>query len=61
MQGLRRLVAAGLVVVGFIWIGQGIGLIPGSFMTGDPFWAAAGIAVAVGGAGIGWTARRRAR
>jgi len=33
-----------------VWIGQGVGLLPGSFMTGDAFWAAAGLAVVAGAA-----------
>jgi hypothetical protein len=24
-------------------VGQGLGFIPGSFMTGDPFWAVVGV------------------
>lgn len=32
-------------LVGLVWVGQGFGLIPGSFMTGDVFWAVAGIAL----------------
>ena len=60
MQRLRWLVAAGLILVGFVWIGQGTGLIPGSFMTSDPFWAVVGAAVAVVGLALGLTARRAA-
>jgi hypothetical protein len=30
------------LVVGVIWLGQGIGLIGGSFMTGDAVWAVIG-------------------
>ncbi|HVQ22914.1 MAG TPA: hypothetical protein VMT36_06550 [Candidatus Saccharimonadia bacterium] len=38
-----------LIVAGAVWIGQGLGIIPGSFMSGDPFWAAAGgVALVVG-------------
>jgi uncharacterized membrane protein len=38
-----------LAAAGIVWIGQGLGFIPGSFMTGDPFWAAAGgVALVVG-------------
>jgi hypothetical protein len=36
--------------MGLVFLGQGLGLIPGSFMTGDPFWAVVGailVAVAV--------------
>ena len=32
----------GLGMIGLLWLGQGIGLIPGSFMTGDPVWAVIG-------------------
>lgn len=38
-----------LVLVGFVWILQGINVLPGSFMTGQTKWAVIGaIAVAVG-------------
>jgi hypothetical protein len=38
-----------LTGVGLVWLGQGIGWIPGSFMTGSVFWAIIGaIAVIVG-------------
>jgi len=46
--------------VGVVWIGQGLGYIPGSFMTGDPFWAVAGgVLVAVGAAIVVLELRRR--
>jgi hypothetical protein len=38
-------VAVLLLVVGGIWIGQGIGLIGGSFMTGEAIWAVIGAVV----------------
>ena len=34
-----------LTAVGIVWLGQGIGLIGGSFMTGQPFWAIVGAAM----------------
>lgn len=42
--------AAGLLVVGCIWIGQGVGLLAGtSFMVGDQRWALAGaVLIAIG-------------
>ena len=45
------LVVGGLIILmGGVWLLQGIGILPGSFMTGQPFWAAMGaIFVAVGG------------
>ena len=39
-----------LVLTGAIWIGQGLGLIPGSVMTGDRTWLYVGIVVVVAGA-----------
>ena len=45
------LVVGGLITLtGGVWLLQGIGILPGSFMTGQPFWAVMGaIFVAVGG------------
>lgn len=34
-------------LTGVVWIGQGIGMIPGSFMTGQPIWAVIGAALLV--------------
>jgi hypothetical protein len=38
------LIAVGglLLVAGVIWLGQGVGLIGGSFMTGEALWAIIG-------------------
>ena len=45
-------VIGGLIVLsGDIWVLQGINILPGSFITGDPQWAVNGvIAIAVGSA-----------
>jgi hypothetical protein len=49
-----------VALVGLVWIGQGAGAIPGSFMSGDPFWAAAGLAlVAAGAIYAAWPRLRR--
>jgi hypothetical protein len=41
---VRVLFALGgaFVIVGVIWLGQGIGIIGGSFMTGESVWAVIG-------------------
>ena len=46
----RIIVAVALMMVGGIWIGQGLGFLDGtSFMVGDQRWAIAGaVAVVVG-------------
>jgi len=45
------LIVGGLMdLVGVVWLMQGVGVLPGSFMTGQPFWAVMGtISVVVGG------------
>jgi hypothetical protein len=47
-----------LVLVGLVWIGQGLGYIKGSFMTGDTKWFVIGVAMVVVGAGVGVGALR---
>jgi hypothetical protein len=37
------------VLVGAVWLLQGVGVIPGSFMTGSTFWAVTGAIVLVAG------------
>lgn len=39
-------------LLGAVWIGQGMGLIRGSFMTGEPLWAGIGAGVLVVGVGL---------
>ncbi len=48
----RVLSGAGVLLlgVGIIWILQGINILPGSFMTGQLFWAFAGLVSAAAGA-----------
>jgi hypothetical protein len=45
------LIVGGLMVLmGVVWLLQGVGILPGSFMTGQPFWAVMGtIFLVVGG------------
>jgi glucose dehydrogenase len=47
MRPLRLVAAALLLLVGLVWIGQGLNLIKGSAMTGSNFWAVAGVALLV--------------
>jgi hypothetical protein len=44
--------------VGLIFFGQGLGWIPGSYMTGDPTWAVVGAAMVVIAAVLFWRGRR---
>jgi drug/metabolite transporter (DMT)-like permease len=55
----RRVVGAVLVVVGAVWIGQGLDVINGSFMTGSTVWAMIGALCVLGGlAAFGVPSRR---
>ena len=39
-----------MILMGGVWLLQGIGILPGSFMTGQMFWALMGaVLLAVGG------------
>jgi glucose dehydrogenase len=46
---VRRIIGVVLVVVGAVWFAQGINLLGGSPMTGNPFWAFVGLPMVVFG------------
>jgi hypothetical protein len=47
------------LLVGCVWILQGINILPGSFMTGQTRWAIFGVVLAIAGIGILVSANRR--
>jgi hypothetical protein len=58
------IVVLGVIVllVGLVWIGQGLGYIKGSFMTGDMHWFWIGVGMVVAGLLLGGVgALRRGR
>lgn len=60
MRSTRLALAVVLALAGAVWLGQGLGLIGGSFMTGIGFWAIAGaalIAAAVAVVALEWRGR----
>jgi hypothetical protein len=52
-------VAVVLFLPGAVFTGQGLGYIPGSFMTGSAFWAVVGILLLLAAVGMAVTAARR--
>lgn len=48
-----------LLLLGALWLLQGIGILPGSFMTGQTQWAVYGSIAAITGVGLLVLARRR--
>ncbi len=56
---IRRAIAVVLLAVGGVWFFQGVGVIEGSFMTGEAIWAVIGVACVV--AGVALLVRRPTR
>ena len=61
MRTVTRVVLVLAILIGVVWIGQGVGLIRGSFMTGRVEWSVIGSIVAgVAAIALWWTSRPRA-
>lgn len=52
MRIALNVVGALCLLMGCVWFLQGINVLPGSFMTGQPFWAGAGAVAVVVGMGL---------
>ncbi len=52
MRGSRLVLAVLVALAGGVWLGQGLGFIGGSFMTGSALWAVIGAALLVLAAAI---------
>jgi uncharacterized membrane protein YhaH (DUF805 family) len=58
----RWIITGILIIVGAIWIGQGLGLFNGSgFMDNNRIWAVIGAGLVVLGLVVGWTALKARR
>jgi hypothetical protein len=63
MAWVKGIVGVILVLLGAVWTGQGLGLLPGSFMTGQRQWAIIGLVLLAIGIWLLWSvvqARRSA-
>ncbi len=62
MRIVSNIVSVLLLLLGTVWILQGMNVLLGSFMSGQPRWAVRGaILVVVGIAGLVWANRKRPR
>ncbi len=60
MRIVLTIVGVLLVLVGGVWFLQGVNVLPGSFMTGNPQWAVnGGIAIVIGLGLLFWANRRK--
>jgi hypothetical protein len=60
MRPARIAIAVIVALLGAVWFGQGIGLLPGEVMSGSLFWAVAGAALVAVGVALGAAEWRRA-
>ena len=54
-----RIMGVLVFLAGGVWFLQGISVLPGSFMTGDPQWAVNGGIAMAAGAGLFWLGKRK--
>ncbi|MFN3492176.1 MAG: hypothetical protein ACK40V_08155, partial [Anaerolineales bacterium] len=59
-RNIIKIFAALLMFSGLIWVLQGLSILPGSYMSGDPQWAINGAITIAIGAVIFWFANRKA-
>jgi hypothetical protein len=48
-----------LFLSGLVWVLQGVNILPGSYMTGDPQWAVNGLIAMIIASGLFFWAKRR--
>ena len=58
MRWVLMILGGLMVVVGGTWLLQRVGILPGSFMTGQSFWAVVGALVLVAGAALCYSGTR---
>jgi hypothetical protein len=59
LRVLATIFAGPFILIGIIWVLQGINILPGSFMTGDITWALIGAPLALVGVALVWWVNRR--
>lgn len=59
IKTILKFIAVLLMLSGSIWALQGLNLLPGTFMRGDPQWIINGVVTILAGAGMYWFANRK--
>jgi hypothetical protein len=58
MVWLKGVLGVVCLLLGLVWIGQGVNILPGSFMSGQAMWAIIGLVLVVVGAWLLWSLAR---
>lgn len=61
LKTIGKVFAILLVVSGLIWSLQGLNLLPGTFMRGDPQWIVNGAITAIIGLAVFWFLNRKSK
>jgi hypothetical protein len=59
MVWVKGVIGVICLLIGLLWIGQGLNLVPGSFMSGQIQYALLGLLLVVVGGWLLWTLARR--
>jgi hypothetical protein len=59
VKTILKIFAVLLMLAGGIWALQGLNLLPGTFMRGDPQWVINGMITLLVGVGLFWFANRK--
>ncbi|MBL8061543.1 MAG: hypothetical protein JNK32_00870 [Anaerolineales bacterium] len=59
LNNLLKVLAVLFMLGGVVWILQGINILPGSFMSGNPQWAINGAIMVLAGAAFFWFLNRK--
>ena len=59
MRALLTVLGGAMILSGTVWFFQGIGVLPGSFMSGQVQWAVYGGLAVILGSGVVYFARRK--
>jgi hypothetical protein len=55
---LATILSGPMLLIGIIWVLQGLNILPGSFMTGQIIWVIYGAPLALAGGGLVWWVNR---
>jgi len=59
VENMLKIFAILLMLAGGIWFLQGVNILPGSYMTGNPQWTINGAITVLIGVGLFWFANRK--